>query len=124
LSQDLRDEINPLQYASRCISGGQGADSADWRSVITKLTVALKIGADTEPFSHSLGHKQTHASQQTTSSLDHLVSSRQQCRGHRNAHPLSGLEVDHQLELGRLFDWDIGDLAAHEEFDDLLGHYF
>jgi hypothetical protein len=25
--------------------------------VITKLTVALKIGADTEPFSHSLGHK-------------------------------------------------------------------
>jgi hypothetical protein len=23
--------------------------------VITKLTVALKIGADTEPFSHSLG---------------------------------------------------------------------
>jgi hypothetical protein len=24
--------------------------------VITKLTVALKIGADTEPFSHSLGH--------------------------------------------------------------------
>ena len=27
--------------------------------MITKLTVALKIGADTEPFSHSLGHLRT-----------------------------------------------------------------
>ena len=42
----------------------------------------------------------------------------------RHAHRLSGLEVDHQLELGRLFDGDVGDLSAAEEFDDLLGHYF
>ena len=29
--------------------------------MITKLTVALKIGADTEPFSHSLGHQRKSA---------------------------------------------------------------
>jgi hypothetical protein len=28
------------------------------------------------------------------------------------------------LELGRLFDWDIGDLGAAEDFDDLSGQYF
>ena len=48
-------EINPCsmpQGASRAV---RVLIYADWRSVITKLTVALKIGADTEPFSHSLG---------------------------------------------------------------------
>jgi hypothetical protein len=28
-----------------------------------------------------------------------------------------------QLELGCLFDRDVGDLAATQEFDDLLGRY-
>jgi hypothetical protein len=49
-------------------------------------------------------------------SLNHLVGACHQRRGHSHAHRISGLEVDHQLELGRLFDWDVGDLDAAEEF--------
>src|SRR6185312_2097443 len=41
-------------------------------------------------------------------SLDDLVSARQQRLGHRNAHRLSGPEVDHQLEFRWLFDRQIG----------------
>jgi hypothetical protein len=39
----------------------------------------------------------------------------------RNSHTnrLSGLEVDHQLELGRLLDRYVGDLGATEELDNL-----
>src|SRR5262245_33864021 len=55
--------------------------------------------------------------------FNHLVSPDQQCWGHRNANRISGLEVDHQLERGRLFDRDVGNLGAPKEFDDLLGHY-
>jgi hypothetical protein len=29
-----------------------------------------------------------------------------------------------QLKRGCLLDWDVGDIAAAKEFDDLLGHYF
>ena len=53
-----------------------------------------------------------------------FVSSRQQCLGHRHVHPLSGLEVDHQLELGCLFDWDVGDLATAEELGRPVGPLF
>ena len=44
------------------------------------------------------------------------------CLRNRYTHCLSGLEVDHQFKLGRLFDRDVGDLSAAEEFDDLLSH--
>ena len=57
------------------------------------------------------------------SSLDHLVGAGHQRRGHSHAHRLSGLEVDHQLELGRLFDRDVGNFDAAEELDELSGHY-
>jgi hypothetical protein len=52
-------------------------------------------------------------------SLDHLVSARHQCRGHRHAHRISGLEIDHQLKVGGLFDRDVGDLDAAEELNEL-----
>jgi hypothetical protein len=42
--------------------------------------------------------------------------------GHRHAHRLSGLEVDHRLELSRHLDRDVGDLdAAREALDGLSG---
>jgi hypothetical protein len=37
--------------------------------------------------------------------FDHLVGLGKQRRGHREAERLGGLEVDHQLELGRLLYW-------------------
>jgi hypothetical protein len=36
--------------------------------------------------------------------FDHLLGPHQQCRGHRNAHRISGLEVEHQFEFGWPFD--------------------
>ena len=70
MSQDLRDEINPCsmpQGASRAV---RELIYADWRSVITKLTVALKIGADTEPFSHSLGPKRRSPRREVISEIE------------------------------------------------------
>jgi len=39
------------------------------------------------------------------------------------AHRIRGLEVGYQLELGWLFNWDVGYLDAPEKFDDLLGYH-
>ena len=102
--------LQPLRYLHSCsgcfrLERSPGGPCTHWKA---------------PPF-HGARQQQTHASQQTTSSLNHLVSSRQQCRWHRHAHPNSGLEVDHQFEFGCLFDWDIGDLAAAEELEDLSG---
>ena len=38
-------------------------------------------------------------------SFDHLVGARDEPRRHGEAERLGRLEVDHQLELGRLLDW-------------------
>jgi hypothetical protein len=54
-------------------------------------------------------------------SLDHLVGSRQQHLGHRNAKRIRGLEIDPKLELRRLLDRDIGGLDAAEQLDELSG---
>src|SRR3989442_15540208 len=48
------------------------------------------------------------------SSLDDLVGPDQQRLGNRQAERPGGLEVDDQLELGRLLDGEIGRLGAFE----------
>jgi hypothetical protein len=35
---------------------------------------------------------------------------------------LGGLQVDRQLELGRLLDWDVSNLSAVEKLGELSGH--
>src|SRR5262249_48298773 len=54
-------------------------------------------------------------------SLDHLIRPRQQRRGDRQAERLGGLEVDDQLELGRLLDWEIGRLRTLANPGDIGG---
>ena len=44
--------------------------------------------------------------------LDHLVGAGEQRRRNVDAKRLRGLEIDHQLELGRLLDRQIGGLFA------------
>jgi hypothetical protein len=51
--------------------------------------------------------------------LDHLVGACQQCLWNRHAHRLGGLQIDYQLELGRLFDRNVGDVNATEHLGDL-----
>src|SRR6266478_3596132 len=46
--------------------------------------------------------------------LDHLVRPLQDRRRDRQAEGLGGLEVDHELELGGLFDWQVCGLGALE----------
>ena len=50
-------------------------------------------------------------------SLDHLVGACEKYVRHFEAKRLCGLEVDHQLEPGRLLDRQVGRLFA---FDDLV----
>src|SRR5215472_1563581 len=51
-------------------------------------------------------------------SLDNLVGEGEQGGGHGKAEQLSGLEIDHELELRRLLDWDIRRLFAFQDFVD------
>jgi hypothetical protein len=44
--------------------------------------------------------------------FDHLVGGDEQRWRHREAERLGGLEVDHELELGRLPNWKITDFLA------------
>jgi hypothetical protein len=45
-----------------------------------------------------------------------LVGQGQHLRGDVEAQRLSGIEVDHQLEFGRLRDWQIGRLGTFQDF--------
>jgi hypothetical protein len=47
-------------------------------------------------------------------SLDHLVGERKQPIRHVDAKRLGSPEIDHQLELGRQYDWQITRLLAFE----------
>src|ERR1700687_5904594 len=49
-------------------------------------------------------------------SFDHLVGDGQQCRGDCEAKRRRRLEVDDQLELGRLFDRQLAGIRALEDF--------
>src|SRR6516165_10228820 len=53
-------------------------------------------------------------SQQHSCSFNHLVSSREQAWREGEAKCLGGVEVDHELELGRLHDRQVGGLLALE----------
>src|SRR5262252_5089228 len=50
-------------------------------------------------------------------SLDHLIRAQYKTGRNLIADRLSGLKIDHQLELGRLLDRKIGGLGAAQHFD-------
>jgi hypothetical protein len=49
--------------------------------------------------------------------FDHLVGAGEQRLRHGEAEGLSGRQVDHQLELGRLLDRQVGGFGAFEDPD-------
>jgi hypothetical protein len=44
-------------------------------------------------------------------SLDHLVGTGKQSRGDFEAERLGGRQIDNEVELGRLLDWNVGRLC-------------
>src|SRR5207248_9640560 len=56
-------------------------------------------------------------------SLDHLVRAGEDRERHGEAERLGGLEIDHQLEFGGLFDRQIGRLGALEDLSGVSADY-
>src|SRR5262245_3966482 len=77
-----------------------------------------------EPVTAS-GHarRQNFCTAQTTAatSFDHLVGAGEQRRRHVERERLCGGQIDDELELGRLLDWNIGRLCSAQHLVDDLG---
>ena len=63
----------------------------------------------------------TYTPQQSKGLLNHLVGQREQLVGDFEAERPSGLEVDHQLELGWLLDWYVSGFCAAQNLVEHFG---
>src|SRR5262249_9380418 len=111
----------PVCKRAKAPPGIRGGASGCRRSALDALRDRLGL-AGFAPSPGGVGGVEAAKTGHSAASFDYLVGSQQQRSPYLRAHRLSGLEVDHQLKLRRLLDWDVSDRIAVEEFDDLLGH--
>src|SRR5437773_1162194 len=79
----------------------------------------LVAGLDAYPFRFFV--RKISVSERHIALLDHFIRPPQQRRRDRQAERLGGLEVDDQLEFGRLLHGEIGGLRAFQDLVDVLG---
>jgi hypothetical protein len=57
-------------------------------------------------------------SQQASPLFDHLVGAQQERLGYRETESLRGGQVDREVELGRLLDWDVAGSRSAQDLVD------
>src|SRR5215467_14192494 len=60
----------------------------------------------------ALCQKRTHAVQQLRLLLDHLIGASEQCGRHVEAERLGSLEIDTEVEMRRLLEWQVRRLGS------------
>ena len=78
----------------------------------TRMSASTSCGHPSHRLWPALCHNRTHAVQQKAPLFDHFVSAREQHRWHIEAEQPRRLQVDDELEFGRLLDRKIGGLLA------------
>jgi hypothetical protein len=90
-------------------------EKTDLRLITLKMEVRRRPSPVQNDFCNTIGHNPTLALQQSAPLFDRLVGGREQRRRHVNAEEPGGLQVDHQLESGRLHHRHVSGLEALED---------
>ena len=73
-------------------------------------------------FCNKIGQLRTNAPQQEAALLNYFVGEREQFIGDRQAERLRGFDIDDKLELGRLFNRQIGRVCPSRYPINVFGH--
>src|SRR5580700_5369528 len=90
------------------LSSGEGVNAQAYSLLVEERTSQFRRVMSARDSMRSLGHLFICTATIGCPLLDHLVGGREQRRRHVDAKRLGGLEVNDQLELSRLHDWQVG----------------
>ena len=105
-------DIKTIAACTANVTDGSFASKAA-EAVLPCTSAALpKADVNSPPWLPPLCANKRHMQRSKITLLDHLVGEREQPRRNCETERFGDLEIDHELELGRLLDWHVGRLGA------------